>query len=501
MTVSRLPHARPPDSLSITLLPLGAPVVKFRHYPSILLLVLLAACASEPTIDDVNDDGDFVASEVAPDAVPANAPANTGSKRDEPLSTDEEANAALLVNKLDTTEDQETRDEVLSELVGLGPRYLEFFRSIDRDSLMLDMMFVIRRIEREHDATEPDKPSYVGNTDTKEPEIKSNGQVETPKYQPGTEEYDRESVERFMAERLAQARRLLDAGNHGGATKIAEAAITLMPDSRLRGEFDALILKAKGDSQADLLIAGTMSLDPSDLQYADNEKGAPFATPLLIQCYLKNVSADPLTLRLFEGEGKESILQLSVTYEQLDYQGNTMSQRGNVRIPIDAGNSITLQPNESYGMSVPLEGLASLDSDAPLKYALGKVRIDAALRVYGALDGEGDTLVLRPIEFPTRNVRIFPAEYDLEECTKRPLTAMRKSLDDGAAQDLYMTAHLVGSRSKRSAGDMLLGEEYEESTLAMKRARLTALRVIFDTGANWDIKQWRSWWQENRLKQ
>lgn len=500
MTAAGLPCSRCSVSLSSTLFPLRASAVKFRLL-SFVLLLFLAACASEVKIDDVKDNGDFVASEVAPDAKPADAP-DTNNQRLQPLTTDEEAHAALLVNRLDTAEDQETRNDVLAELVGLGPRYLEFLRSIERESLMLDMMFVIRRIERDNNVSnDPDKPAYVGNTEPKDPNIEREGQLEAPEYEPGTEEYDRESVERFLAERLAQARRMVDAGNPGGAIKMAEAAITLMPDTRLRAEFDELILKAKGKNQEDLLIAGTMSLEPGNLHYSDDEKGAPFSEALSIRCFLKNVSSSPITLRLYEGEGKESILQLAVTYEQLDYQGNVMSQRGNVRLPIDAGDSITLQPNESYSMTVPLEGLASLDADAPLKYALGNVEIDASLRVYGARDADGKTLVLRPIQFPIRSVRIFPSEYDLDECTNRPLTAMRKSLDDGRAQDLFMTAYLVDSRSKRSAGDMLLGEEYEESTLSMKRARLKALAVVFKTGANWDIKQWRSWWQENRLKQ
>ncbi|MBZ0136611.1 MAG: hypothetical protein K8I27_09585 [Planctomycetes bacterium] len=465
-----------------------------------ICLFFVAACASQPAVPTASDDGSFVAAEVAPDAGPADAPANNNDRL-KPLTTDEEAQGALLVNKLDTAEDQVTRESVLGELVALGPRYLEFFRSIDRDSLVLDMMYVVRRIEREHNVGNPgEQPAYTGKEPTT-PAIKGSGEIQTRRYEPGTEEYDRESVERFMAERLSQAQLMMDGGNHSGAVKIAEAAITLMPETRLRTDFDALILRAKGESQADLIIAGTMSLQPSHLHYSKDEKGAPFAAPLLIQCFLKNVSSKAITLRLYEGEGKESILQLSITYEQLDYQGNVMSQRGNVRLPINAGDSIILQPNESYSMDVPLESLASLDADAPLKYALGNVRIDAALRVYGALDDDGNGMILRPIQFPTRDVLIYPAKYDLSESTNRPLTSMRKSLDDGAAQDLYMTAHLVGTRERRSAGDILLGEEFEESTLAMKRARLKALTIIFKTGANWDIKQWRSWWQENRLKQ
>jgi hypothetical protein len=364
------------------------------------------------------------------------------------------------------------------------------------------MMFVIRRIEREHDVKpaatiENGDPLGTGKTE-------GSGQIvgpKTPDYNHDKEDFDRAEVEQFLAVRLSQARQMLDSGRHDSARQIAEAAITLLPDSRLRGEFDALISKAKGQSQSELLVAGTLSLEPEQLQYESDKKGANFAKPLQIRCFLKNVSKDPITLRLFEGEGKESILQLEVTYEQLDYGDNVMTQRGNVRLPITGGASITLQPNESYEMTVPLESLSSLDSDAPRKNALGVVQIDAALRVYGALDGNGDTLVLRPIKFPVRTVRVFPSSFDLAAAKSRPITAVRSALDEGEAQSLFMAAHLVGKSDRRAVGDLLVADDFDDSTLAMQRARLLALKTVFQTGKTWDIKRWRKWWDDNRLRQ
>ena len=152
-------------------------------------------------------------------------------------------------------------------------------------------------------------------------------------------------------------------------------------------------------------------------------------------------------------------------------------------------------------MTVPLESLATLDSDAPRKNALGVVQIDAALRVYGALDADGETLVLRPIKFPIRTVHVFPFGYDLSGATSRPITSVRNALDKGEAQALFMTAHLVGKSDRRAVGDLLVAEDFDDSTLAMQRSRLLALTVVFDTGKTWDIKRWRKWWDENRLRQ
>jgi len=466
----------------------------------ILFALLLAACASGPVGPD---NGSFVAAETAPDATGGNA-TEVEHPADKPLTSTEEAEAALKINKLEVAAEGDERDKIIEELVALGPRYLAFYRSIEREEVALDMMYVIRRIEREHKIEQPAPPDNKDpdNKNPKDPDPKVGNDGPTiPEYNGKLDDFDRGEVERFMAARLEQARRLLDGGRYEQAQRIAEAAIVLLPDSRLRPEFDALVLKAKGESQSDLLIAGTLNLEPSNLQYAKPEKGAAFATPLNIRCFLKNVSTTPITLRLYEGEGKESILQLSVTYEQLDYAGNSMSQTGIVRLPIDAGESITLKPNDSYEIAVPLESLSSLDSDAPQKYALGAVKIEAALRVYGAFDGDGRALVLRPIRFPVRDLHVYPAKFKLDEAAKRPITTMRTAIKDGGAQDLFMTAHLVDVREKRNAGDLLVGKDYDDSTLSMQRARLRAMSVVFNTGKSWDIKRWREWWEENRLRQ
>ncbi|MCB9933578.1 MAG: hypothetical protein H6841_09170 [Planctomycetes bacterium] len=464
-----------------------------KPLPFLMMLLLLAACAGGPSQPE--DDGGFVSSDTAADASAGNT-AQPRRPDATPLTAEEEKAAALKINQLEEAAADADRNKLIEELVALGPRYLGFFKAIDREVVALDMMYVIRRIEREH------KLENTGGMGTGKTE--GNGAVEEtslPDFSQEREDFDREQVERFLATRLQQARRMLDGGRYESARRVAEAAITLLPDSRLRAEFDALILQAKGESQSDLLIAGTLSLEPENLQYAGNQKAAAFKAPLQIRCFLKNVSTAAITLRLYEGEGRESVLQLGVTYEQLDFQGNAMSQTGTVRLPIDAGESITLQPNESYEINVPLESLASLDSDAPRKNALGAVQIEAALRVYGALDADGDPLVLRPIKFPTRNVHVFPSGFDLEGATTKPLTALRDALDKGLAQELYMAAHLVGRREKRSAGDLLVGDDFEDCTLAMQRARLLSMNVIFETGKAWDIKRWRQWWDENRLRQ
>jgi hypothetical protein len=441
------------------------------------------------------DEDGFVSSETAPDAHADNtaAPAHTDRA---PLTPEEEQAAALKVSRLEEDLADDERNRLIDELIQLGPRYLEYFLSIDREAVALDLMYVIRRIEREHQVEKAD-PLGTGKTE-------GNGAVEPanpPDFSHERDEFNREEVERFLDNRLQQAKRMLDGGRYESARRIAEAAITLLPDTRLRAEFDALIVQARGESQSDLLIAGTLGLEPENLQYLSEQKAAPFRTPLQIRCFLKNVSTAAITLRLYEGKGRESVLQLDVTYEQLDFLGNTMSQRGAVRLPIDAGESITLQPNESYEINVPLESLSSLDSDAPRKFALGAVQIEAALRVYGALDADGKPMVLRPIRFPTRTVFVFPSGFDLESATAKPLSALRDALDKGLAQELYMASHLIGRRDKRTAGDLLLGDDFEDSVLALQRARLLALCVIFQTGKTWDIKRWRQWWDENRLRQ
>lgn len=458
-----------------------------------LLLLVATACSSGPVKPE--DDGGFVSSDTAPDVSTADNAAPVHGDR-APLTPKEQQEAALKVSRLEEELADDERNRLIDELIQLGPRYLEFFRAIDREAVALDLLYVIHRIEREHRVEKAD-PLGTGKTE-------GNGAVEPanpPDFSQEREEFDREEVERFLAARLQQARRMLDGGRYESATRVAEAAIILLPDTRLRSEFDALIVQARGESQSDLLIAGTLNLEPENLQYLNDQKAAPFRTPLQIRCFLKNVSTAAITLRLYEGKGRESVLQLDLTYEQLDFQGNAMSQRGTVRLPIDAGESITLQPNESYEINVPLESLSSLDSDAPRKFALGAVQIQAALRVYGALDAESKPLVLRPIRFPTRTVFVFPSGFDLEGALARPLNSLRDALDKGLAQELFMASHLIGRRDRRTAGDLLLGDDFDDSVLALQRARLISMSVIFQTGKAWDIKRWRQWWDENRLRQ
>lgn len=461
----------------------------------LLFLLLLAACASAPADVD-NTDGSFVSESAAPDANTNNEVRNTNSELS-PLTAEELKAAALKVSSLETAADSTARNKLLDQLVALGPRYLRYFREVDREAIALDMMYVIRRIEREHPTATAEKPvdDGTGKTDR-------GAGLEGPKIDYGTEteDFNREEVERFLAARLEQARRHLEGGRFDAAKRIAEAAITLLPDTRVRGDFDALIAQANGQSQANLLIAGVITLEPGHLQYAAEERGAIFKTPLQIRCFLKNVSANPITLLLYDGDGRESILQLAVHYEQLDFQGNALSQRDNVRLPIDGGESITLKPNDSYELTVPLTGLTSIDADAPLKRALGRVEIDAALRVYGASDAEGRPIVLRPVRFPIRTINVYPFSFDLDGATARPISALRNAIDKGLAQDLYMVSHFVAKKDRRAAGDLLVDDAYDNSTLAMQRARLLAMSVIFETGKAWDIKRWRTWWQENRLK-
>jgi hypothetical protein len=477
-------------------MPLGYTAVKLVW---ILLLCLLIGACAPASVDLESGDDSFVAESDDPKANRDNEVKNASSNRS-PLTSEELKAAALKISELEGSKDDAQRNKLLDHLVGLGPRYLKFFREINSEAIALDMMYVIRRIERENEISstetaENPKTDETGKTD-------GGAAMDGPRIDYGneSEDFDREEVERFLAARLNQARRHLEGGRFDAAKRIAEAAITLLPDSRLREEFDALIVQAKGESQANLLIAGVLTLEPENIQYESDAKGALFKAPLQIRCFLKNVSTEPITLLLFDGEGKESILQLSVTYEQHDYQGNLMIQRGNVRLPIDGGDSITLQPNDSYELTVPLESLASLDSDASRKNALGRVEIDAALRLYGASDADGKSLVLRPVQFPVRTIWVYPSSFDLEDAAARPVNAVRKALDEGWAQELFMASHLVTKKDHRAAGDLLVADDYDDSTLAMQRARLLSMHVIFETGKSWDIKRWRTWWQENRLR-
>jgi hypothetical protein len=475
----------------------------------LLVCLLIAACAPAPVEPD-STDGEFVSEAEDANANHDNEVKNASSNRS-PLTPEELKAVALKVSELENTKDDAQRNKLLDHLVSLGPRYLKFFREVNNnesrkvgevnnENISLDMMYVIRRIERENEITPNETAENPKTDETGKTDRGGAGDGLRIDYGNESEDFDREEVERFMAARLEQARRHLEGGRFDAAKRIAEAAITLLPDSRMREEFDALLVQAKGESQANLLIAGVLTLEPENLQYESDLKGALFKQPLQIRCFLKNVSTEPITLLLFNGEGKESILQLSVTYEQHDYQGNLMVQRGNVRLPIDAGDSITLQPNDSYELTVPLESLASLDSDASRKNALGRVEIDAALRLYGASDAEDKSLVLRPVQFPIRTVWVYPSSFDLEGAASKPVAALRKALDEGWAQELFMASHLVAKKDHRAAGDLLVADDYDDSTLAMQRARLLSMSVVFDTGKSWDIKRWRTWWTENRLR-
>lgn len=469
----------------------------------LLLSITLVACTGS-TVRQPGGSDDFAASDVAPDAVPA--PVRTqpaAPKVETPLSSSEEADAALLLIELERAADEVARGSTIKKLVALGPRYLPFLRGIDHEPIAMDLVYVISRIEREHGLPGESTANPDPTAETPVKENTANGGEGGPKpidYGVTPDNYNRDEVERFLADRLNQAQSQLEAGRHEVARRIAEAALTLLPDTRYRPEFEAVLVKAKGDSQAQLLIAGTLSLEPEYLRYAAKQKEADFAEPLQIRCFLKNVSPAAITLRLYEGEGKESLVQLAVRYEQLDYQDTVMSMLGTVRLPVSAGNSITLQPGDSYELTVPLVGLASLDADAPLKQALGRVEIEAALRVYGAYNADGSTLVLKPITFPKRTVLVFPADYELATAQQKPLTAMHKAIEGGRAQDVYMAAFLMDDRSRRAAGDLLVADDFAACGVSLQRARLKAMTVLFETGATWDIKRWREWWTENRLR-
>ncbi len=464
--------------------------MKFVH--ALLILLLLSACAA------ANRDtgpGGFVAPDIAPDARERTAEPLPGAV----LTSDEIAEAALLIDKLENTEEQSVRDQLLQQLVGLGPRYLPFYRRVDRDAVLLDMMYVIRRIETANGTqTAPPTPE---NTDRPAETSRTDGQdPRTPAGPNQAGEYDRAEVERYWASVLRDAQRMLEIGRFDAAARIAEAAIVLMPDTKWRPDFDAVLQRARNEGQAELILAGTMALNPGMLQYAAMEKGADFREPLLIHCYLKNVSASEITLRLNEGPGRESIVQLFVRYEQTDYQATALNLQGNVSLPVDAGANVTLAPGQSYELTVPLAGLSSLDSDAPLKQALGTAVIEASLRVYGAIDANGNPVVLRPIRFQRKSVIIFPADFDLDAAQARPLTFLRKAITDQQAQQLFLAAHVVDRTQLRNAGDILVAPDFEQSPIAMQRARLVCMRMLFSVGPTWDINQWRQWWTDNRLR-
>jgi hypothetical protein len=396
----------------------------------------------------------------------------------------------MLVARLAQSLDPAARDAVVQQLIDLGPRYLAFFRKIDDEAVLVDLLLVMHRIETANAPAEvkDDAPQPVHN----------GGEEPKPPEQP-TGPYDREQVERFYSSILKQAQTHLDAGRYDRAARMAESAIVLMPDSKWRPDFDAVILKARNEGQADLLIAGSMTLEPEYAQYAEAKAGSTFAQPVQIRCFLQNVSLREITLRINEGEGRESVLQLVIRYEQTDYQATTMSQQDNVNLRVDAGGSVTLAPGAKYELTVPLAGLSSLDQAAPLKNALGRAQIDASLRVYGAHDADGRPIFLKPVRFSRQAIYVFPATFDLAAAKEKPLTLLRDMIAKQRAQEVFFCAHVIDDRQHRNAGDILVADDFAECPLAVQRARLRAMQVLFNAGATWDIRQWRKWWDENRL--
>lgn len=456
------------------------------------LFLLLAACGTTQPQPEGGDS--FAAAEDAPGAHAPAGGARSPSAA-EALTPKEEADAALLVNQLAEAADDVARSKLLEQLVALGPRYLPFLRAIENEAVQLDLLWVVRRIEGAAGATVTnEKPPTEGNGGEPGPRIAR------PEYGPGEGDFDREQVELFLAARLQHARRLMEAGSYDSAARIAEAALTLLPDTRHRRDFDALLLQARSGSQAELIIAGTLAFEPEVARYGAREKGAAFETPLLIRCFLKNVSAAAITLGLVGPDGQQSVLVLAAQFDQLDYQGNTMSVKNTVTLPIEAGDTVTLQPGESYEITVPLASAAGIDSDASLKYALGRLSADATLRFPAAANAEGEPLNLRPVRFAQRSVLVLPAEFDLPAVQADAVLALKTAREKGRAQDLFMAAHLVKSTQVRAAADFLTGADFETDPLSLQRARLKGLAAMFGTGATWDMPRWRRWWQDNRLR-
>jgi hypothetical protein len=481
----------------------------------LILCLLVAACTGSGTSGSGSGNPNFFASDYADDFEHDNPDIDLTQRdngNDYGLTPEQESRAALLVHELTTAEDRASRDSLIHDMVQLGPDYIPFFESIDHEAVILDLMYVVRRIKRNHNmdddavrndnnqptpTTQPTTEPPTDPSEEPEPRTIREPTVELPDED---DEFDREAIEKFLGIRLAQARRMLQTGRFDAARRVCESAITLLPDTRYRAEFDSLLLRARGESQSSLLLAGTLNLEPEVARYASARQGADFAEIVWIHCYLKNVSARPITLRLYEGEGRDSLLQLTVTYDQLDVQGNSMTVTGVVRLPItsDVG-SIRVMPGDTYKLSIPLEGLSSLDPDAPVKPALGSAHIEAALRVYGAHDEEGETLVLRPVRFPTQRLLIFPSTFDVDEVSRRPLHHMRRNIEQNRAQPLFMAAHLVERRDLRRAGDLLM-EGIDEDPLFMQRARMRTMHALFNVGSTWDAQRWHDWWQQNRLR-
>ena len=464
--------------------------------PWCIAFLLLAACASGN--GPARTGGEFAAEDIAPDAVHTEPPKELPGRE---LTVNETQRAALLVNNLATAAGEGEREQALQALIKLGPRYLEFLRAILDDNIALDLMWVVRRIENESSASASPSPLPLPPVAAEpEPAPESAGPRRPPPiYSDLPGEFDREQVERFLGARLKEARRLLDSASIEAATRIAEAALTLLPDTRYKPEFDKVLRDARRQSQAELLIAGTMQLAPENVQYALREKGANFAQPLVIRCYLRNVSAREIRLKLYGGPRRESLLVLDVTYEQVDFAGvATKSIQGIVNLPVTASDEAVLKPDETHAVEVPLESLRTLDSDAPRNWVLGRVTVGAALRVHEARNADGSILVLQAIRFPQAGVLVFPAGFDLEAAARNPLNAVRAHLKDKLPQEAFMAAQLVRPGQKRAMAELLLGDDLDTDNLANQTARRRAMALLFDTGAAWDATKWRRWWEQNR---
>lgn len=484
------------------------------RFACILLILLAAACTTYgPAVEP--DDGGFRARNQGAEFEGNTAPPPYAGPTGEALSADERNSAALLLNELSLAADAAIRNEVIEKLVKLGPRFLPYLRAVDDPAINLDIAYVIGRIEQEHGAEvtkpQPDQPAEAPEKKPGETPRRADpprrrgaggneGLEDTPSYTDDPGEFDRDQVEKFLAQRLVNARQSLARGDNEGAIRIAQAALTLLPDTRLRPDFEDLILQARAQTQAATLIAGTLSLDPAALQYAKRERGAPFASPLKIKCFLKNVSLKSLVLTLTDGPGRESVVELNVRYEQLDYQGNSMATEGRVLLPVAQEGEISLAPNDTYEIDVELAGLNSLDVDGPVKYALGNVTVKAALRVFGAREAEGQPLILRPINFPARSVKVFPADFNLAAAQERPLQAISEAISKNLPQDLYLAAQLIDKKQLRAAGDLLLGDDLETCALGLQKARMKAMATLTGAGAAFDAKKWRAWWAENKFR-
>lgn len=482
-----------------------------RVFSALLFAMLIAACSSAPAGRDTVESRPFVSEDRDPTLGREDPTSPDLAAEGTALSTEERAKAAMLLYELaGAGEDNAKRTATIEKLVKLGPRYVTYLRSIEEPAIELDLVYVISRIE-EQSRGAVERPAPESKTPDKAPEKtpdqprrrgagSSEGIEEAPHYGDEAGQFDREQVERFLAQRLANARQALASGDHENAQKIAQAALTLMPDSRLRPDFEDVILQARAQGQASTLIAGTLSLDPMFLQYNKRERGGIFVTPLTVKCFLKNVSSQVISLTLSDGPGRESVVELNVRYEQLDYQGNSLATEGRVLLPVAAQGVITLQPNDSYELSVDLAGLSSLDADGPVKYTLGNVAVKAALRVYGASDAENRPMILRPITFPSRTAKVFPSEFDLAGAQQRPIQALSDALSKNRPQDLFMAAQLVEKKQLRAVGDLLLGDDLETCALGLQRARMKAMAALTGSGATFDAKKWRAWWAENKFR-